>query len=124
MKTKQHVSSGIPQDVIMERSQIIKASYDANIDSFKTFDQDLNQDYSDNLGAKINEIDNITPDKIMLVQQQKATKHMLDCSKSAVNNVKNIRYYVEKAFPDNQLMFAEFGYNTLAKVQHSQLKLI
>ena len=124
MKEKQHVSSGIPQDVIMERSQIIKASYDANLGSFKTFDQDLNQDYSDNLGAKIQEIDNITPDKIMLVQQQKATKHMLDCSKSAVNNVKNIRYYVEKAFPDNQLMLAEFGYNTLAKVQYSQLKLI
>ncbi len=124
MKSKQHVSSGIPQDVIMERSQIIKVSYDANLDSFKTFDQDLNQDYSDNLGAKIEEINNITPDKIMLVQQQKATKNMLDFSKSAVNNVKNIRYYVEKAFPDNQLMLAEFGYNTLAKVQNSQLKLI
>ena len=124
MKSKQHVSSGIPQDVIMERSQIIKVSYDAKLDSFKTFDKDLNQDYSDNLGAKIEEINNIIPDKIMLVQQQKATKNMLDFSKSAVNNVKNIRYYVEKAFPDNQLMLAEFGYNTLAKVQNSQLKLI
>ena len=124
MKEKQHVSSGIPQDVIMERSQIMKASYDANVDRFKAFDQDLNQDYSDKIAAKITEIDAIMPDKIMLVQQQKATKFMLDTSKSAVNNVKNIRYYVEKAFPDNALMLSEFGYNNLAKVQHSQLKLI
>ena len=53
MKEKQHVSSGIPQDVIMERSQIMKASYDANVDRFKAFDQDLNQDYSDKIAAKI-----------------------------------------------------------------------
>ena len=78
MKEKQHVSSGIPQDVIMERSQIMKASYDANVDRFKAFDQDLNQDYSDKIAAKITENDGIMPDKIMLAQQQKATKIMLD----------------------------------------------
>ena len=124
MKAKQHVSSGISQDVIMEHSQIIKASYDVNVVRFKTFDQDLNQDYSDKIGLKIGEINAIMPDKIMLVQQQKATKFMLDTSKSAVNTVKNIRYYVEKAFPGNHLMLSEFGYDALAKVQRSQLKLI
>lgn len=115
MKKSQHTSKGLAQATMYETAQLINVSYKADIAKFKAFDPELNiMDLSDKLTTTLTEISDLDPDFMLEALQMEATKNVVDISGSALVNIRNARYYIEKAFPGDTLKsqlfwFARFG---------------
>lgn len=124
MNKKQHTSKGLPQATQMEIASDINQSLISDNARFEAFDPELGMEYSLKIAAKISEINAMPPDYMVRSQQMRATKKVVDISNSALGNIRTVKYYVEKAFPDDYLIMHEFGYNYLIKAQSSQIRLI
>ena len=122
MKKSQHTSKGLAQATMYETAQLINVSYKADIAKFEAFDPELNMDLSDKLTATLAEISDLDPDFMLEALQMEATKNVVDISGSALVNIRNARYYIEKAFPGDTLKFNYFGLPDLAKARKSQLR--
>ena len=124
MKPNQHVSKGISQSRQLEISKNINQSFVTDNSKFQAFDPELNMAYSNKINEKIQLIENIQPDYVLVAMQMQATKNVINYSNKAIANIRSIRYYVEKAFPDDNYHLYEFGYTSLKKVLNSQPKLV
>ena len=122
MKTKQHTSKGLAQATMYERAQIMNLSYKSDIAKFEAFDPELSIGLSDNITAKLTEISEMDPDYMLEALQMEATKNVVDISTAAFVSVRNARYYIQKAFPDESLKMTYFGFPELAKARQSQLR--
>lgn len=124
MKPKQHVSKGIPQAKQLEISKNIHQSFITDISKFQAFDPELNMAYSDKISQQIQLIEKIQPNYAVVAGQMQATQNVINFSNKAIANIRSIRYYVKKAFPDDDFHLLEFGYPSLKKVVNSQHKLV
>ena len=122
MKKGQHSSKGLSQATMYETAQLINVSYKTDIAKFEAFDPELNMDLSDKLTTTLAEISDLDPDFMLEALQMEATKKVIDISGAALVNVRNARYYIEKAFPGDTLKFNYFGLPDLAKARKSQLR--
>ena len=124
MKTTQHTSKGISQPRQLEISKNIHQSFNNDVVKFTAFDPELNISYSGQLSLKITAVEAILADYILVALQMQETQKVINYSNAAIADVRTIRYYVEKAFPDDHLHLYEFGYPELKKVINTQSKLI
>jgi hypothetical protein len=122
MKKSQHTSKGLAQATMYETAQLINVSYKTDIAKFEAFDPELNMDLSDKLTTTLTEISDLDPDFMLEALQMEATKKVVDISSTALVNIRNARYYIEKAFPGDTLKFNYFGLPDLAKARKSQLR--
>jgi hemerythrin len=124
MKKSQHTSKGIAQAKQLEISKNIHQSFVNDNAKFVQFDPELDTKYADNISNKIQEVENISPDYVLVAQQMQETQRVINLSNTAITNIRTIKYYIEKAFTENQLYLYEFGYPELKKAVNSQSKII
>ena len=124
MKKTQHTSKGVSQSRQLEISNNMRQSFNNDVAAFTAFDPELNADYSEQLGLQITTVEAIPADYMLLGQQMQKTQKVITFSNAAIAAVRTIRYYVEKAFPGEDLHLYEFGYPELNKVINTQSKLI
>ena len=122
MSNKLHTRKGLAQATMFERAQIMNLSYKSDIAKFEAFDPELNIDLSDKITSKLTEISEMDPDYMLEALQMEATKNVVDISAAAFANVRKAKYYIEKAFPGENLKMIYFGFPELAKARQSQLR--
>ncbi|MEI7425273.1 MAG: carboxypeptidase-like regulatory domain-containing protein [Candidatus Staskawiczbacteria bacterium] len=124
MKKSQHTSKGIAQARQLEISKNVHQSFVNDNKKFEQFDPELDTKYANNINNKIQEVENIPPDYVLVAQQMQETQRVISLSNMAISNIRTIKYYIEKAFAEKQLYLYEFGYPELKKAINSQSKMI
>jgi hypothetical protein len=124
MKTSQHTSKGISQIRQLEIAKNMNQSFINDNDKFKAFDPELNLNYAAIVQTQIEAVEAISPDYVLRAQQMRETQNVIKVSNAAISNIRNIKYFVERAFPDDPLHLYEFGFPELRKVVNTQSKLV
>lgn len=124
MKTTQHTSKGISQARQLEIVKNMKQCFINDNDKFKAFDPELDLSYVAIIQTQIEAVEAISPDYVLRALQMQETQNVIKVSNAAIANIRNIKYFVERAFPDDPLRLYEFGFPELRKVVNSQTKLI
>lgn len=124
MKKSQHTSKGLPQAVQLETAKNINDSFIIDNAKFKVFDPELDITYSDKIIAQILAVEAVPPDYVLVALQMQESSRVMKLMASSLANVRGVRYFVEKAFPDEKLHLYEFGYPELSKVINSQSRFI
>lgn len=124
MNKKQHTSKGLSQATQLETAVVMNQSFVNENVRFKAFDPELDMAYAAKITDKANEIYAMPNDTIVVSKQMKATKKVVVIANSAIANIRTVKYFVGKAFPDDELTVNEFCYRDLRKAQNSQIRFI
>ncbi|MFZ4741843.1 MAG: hypothetical protein ACOYLE_11840, partial [Bacteroidales bacterium] len=99
-------------------------SFISDNEKFRAFDPELSLNYAAIIQTQIETVEAISPDYVLRALQMRETQNVIKLTNQAIANIRNIKYFVERAFPDDPLHFYEFGFPELRKVVNIQSKLI
>ena len=120
---KNRLFSGSDADML-QASRVMQGIFVEDLTSFTAFDNSFAEPFADNWLAKIDECSAIVWDSSYVDTQAALTQKVEDKMEECRVFVATMKYFVEKAFPDQREIQSRFGFDDYEKARRSQTKMI
>ncbi len=91
---------------------------------FVAFDASFDGDYEIQWQKEIDDAESIASDSTIVNQQNQMTLTVNSCVVACKSHFKTMKYFIEKAFPENKAIWHEFGYDHYKKATRSHHRMI
>jgi len=112
---KNERSYNITDADLLQHGETVATVIVEDIEDFTHFDATFQEEYPTSIQNAIGAVKAIKTDMVVIDEMAEKTtavnKALTDCNRS----FRNIKYFVEKAFPDNRAIQNQFGFNDIAK---------
>ncbi len=109
---------------LLQKARTKRVHFIANLSAFTDFDPSLNSAYADAWLAQIEECENHPTDKTMGYEVQERTDNVVKARKKSFNAVNGLKFYVKRAFPGDDEILDEFGFNERKTMHYGSYKIV
>ena len=90
-----------------------------NLSDFETFDAHLNSGFADNWMLQIDALEGHETDETVVDGLENTTQTVKEKCEALQKQTDRVEYYVKEAFPDNERVWQEFGFQKMNSLAHT-----
>ncbi len=109
---------------LLETANVIGNLLNKDLALFTAFDSGLDAGFVSAFQSKIDNALHFSRDGVITDQQAQKTVYVLSLMKQAKEKYQDVKYFTAKAFPNNEEVRNELGYNDIAKARKIQTEMI
>ncbi|MFA8433081.1 MAG: hypothetical protein ACEPOZ_01065 [Marinifilaceae bacterium] len=109
-------------DLVFAAERMAK-SFENHLPGMESCLPQMNQDYLNKFKGLLKQLEKATSGKVYTNIQAHQTQIAGDCRKQAILFYKKLMFYVEQAFPNNKLMWEQFGTTSLHQARQSDERM-
>jgi len=109
---------------MLQAARVTHGHFVEDYDEMIAFDATLEDPFADDFLASIDAAQLLPVDNVVIDQQAEKTETVEDAMKKGRNGFQAMKYFIELAFPNNQTIWNQFGYNDYEEENRSQAKFI
>ncbi len=109
---------------MLESMRSIKKAFSDNKPKFVEYDANFDDSFEDDFAAKLQKAESVKSDDTVKASQKGVTAGVQSNMIKCYDHVMYTQRFVKKAFPDNQAVSDEFGYNKIASLREKQAEMI
>jgi hypothetical protein len=111
--------------LLVQRSRTLHGHFLNHLAAFSSFAPHLNAAWAATWLAQINDCEQHPTDESTVDEQQQKTDEVVQAKKQGFDAANELEYYVKRAFPDDEYVLEEFGFNERKKARaHSLNQLV
>ena len=120
---KIRIFSGSDADMI-QASRVAHGLFTEDKLAFTNFDPSFADPFGNNWQQKIESAAALDKDSYYMSNQTELTKQVEAVMNDSRSSFQSAKYFIEKAFPNQKTIHAQFGYNDYEKASYSETKMI
>ncbi len=109
---------------LLEIMRGIKKAFSDNKIKFIQYDPNFDDPFEENLGQKLQNAEIVPSDDTIKASQKGKTAGVNSDMEECYDHVMYTERFVERAFPGNQAVHDEFGYNKIVSIRRNQAEMI
>ncbi|MCL5030376.1 MAG: hypothetical protein M1480_15300 [Bacteroidetes bacterium] len=109
---------------LLEIMRSVKTAFHDNKAKFVEYDANFDDTFEEDFAAKLQKAEDIPSDDTVKASQKGTTATVQDNMDKCYDHVMYTERFVKKAFPDNQAVHDEFGYNRIVSIRRKQPEMI
>ncbi len=109
---------------LLEIMRGIKKAFSENKAKFVEYDPNFDDPFEEEFAAKLQKAEAIPSDNTVKASQKGTTANVNSDMDECFDHIMYTERFVNKAFPGNQAVHDEFGYNRSASIRHNQPEMI
>ena len=109
---------------LLEKMRGVKKAFVDNKAKFVEYDPNFDDPYADNFDAKLQKAESIPSDNTIKSNQKATTANVINDMNQCYDHVIYTERFVNRAFPGNQAVHDEFGYNIIYSIKDNQPEMI
>jgi hypothetical protein len=113
-----------PAAVMLEQAGIVKEFLVQDLAEIKAYDEEIDEDYVAGFDASIRHAMEMPIDNVVIDQQAGKGEIVMEKRKLCEEHVRDIKYFVKKAFPDNKSIRNEFGFNDYEEAKQKPAEFV
>jgi hypothetical protein len=116
--------SGISDTKMFNEAQTIHNLLDDDLADFTAKDAAFNLDFLEDFQTKINDCIAFKTDETYMDEVEQLTKNVMQAWENCKNYFQDMKYYIEKAFPNDPAIHKQFGYDDYRDMSRLQDKVV
>jgi len=114
----------IPDADLLQHSKEVATVIKEDIQDFKQFDATFQDEYPTTIQQAIDTVKAMKTDMLVIDEMAEKTTAVNEALSACNRAYRTIKYFVEKAFPDNKAVQNQFGFNDIAKFRSDATGMI
>lgn len=114
----------IPDADLLQHGKEVATVITEDIQDFKQFDATFQDDYPASIQQAIDTVKAMKTDMLVIDEMAEKTTAVNEALSACNRAYRTVKYFVEKAFPDNKAIQNQFGFNDIAKYRSDATGMI